>query len=341
MNRDLKKIIIDGRFLQQRLTGVQRFAVENLKRLAKRSDLSIIVAVPPAVTEFPVTGENLVYEKIGTHSETRWEQFDLARYCKKKKLPLLCLCNTAPMRYRATVVLHDIYWLDTKKSETDFKHRLKSKLMIRSFIYKNKGLFTVSEFSAQQIKARFPRTKPVVLCSGWEHVQDWEETPVEGIPTSFYLSVGSLKPNKNFNYILHLAKNSPDQNFVIVGEKSGQIECYLNKNGLKNCHFTGYLSDGQIKWLYARCEGFILPSLYEGFGLPPLEAVACGCKKLFLSDIPVFREIYGGAANFFDPLDFEHTANQFLGRLQHEKSNHYGVFDRNRPEYYGSTASVS
>ncbi len=69
------------------------------------------------------------------------------------------------------------------------------------------------------------------------------------------------------------------------------------------CIFTGYVDDGQLAYLYRHCEGFILPSLYEGFGIPPLEALACGCRTLLLSDIPVFREVYGNVANFCDPYD--------------------------------------
>ncbi|MDE5566473.1 MAG: glycosyltransferase, partial [Anaeroplasmataceae bacterium] len=68
-----------------------------------------------------------------------------------------------------------------------------------------------------------------------------------------------------------------------------------------------YISNEELAYLYRNCQAFILPSFYEGFGLPPLEALFCGCKNLILSDIPVFREIYGEVANFFNPLDYENT----------------------------------
>ncbi len=78
---------------------------------------------------------------------------------------------------------------------------------------------------------------------------------------------------------------------------------------LKNVIFTDYVTDEQLKWLYENCYGFILPSLYEGFGMPPLEAAGAGCRRLYLSDIPVFREIYDGCAKFFNPNDYENTVN--------------------------------
>ncbi len=310
----VRELIVDGRFLQQQTTGVQRFAVEIMKGLAGCKEFFFTVAVPGSVEEFPFAADNIRFEKVGKHGGIRWEQFDLARYCKKRKLPLLCLCNTIPIRCRAFIVLHDTLWLDLNKSETDPWLRRKSQWMIHSFANRNLALFTVSEFSAARIRAHYPRSRPIVLGNGWEHVKEWKETAVEGLPQNFYLSVGSIKPHKNFGYVLALAKNCPEKNFVIVGGKNQKTESFLTENGLKNCFFTGYLDDGSLKWLYARAEGFILPSLYEGFGIPPLEAVACGCKKLFLSDIPVFKEVYGDVANFFDPNDQTHTADLDAGK---------------------------
>lgn len=303
MNKTQEKrtVLIDGRYLEQHMTGVQRFASEIVKRLPCAKDLTFRVAVPAGVKELPPPLENVTFVRVGKRGGTLWEQVDLARYAKKQNLPLLCLCNAAPMRVRAFVVLHDLVWLDVPKSYVVRGWRMKSKLMIKSVLKKNAGLFTVSNFSAERIRARFPKANPVVLGNGWEHVKDWKEEAVSGLPEEFYLSVGSVLPHKNFLYILRLAGLLPDKNFVIVGEKNPIFQEYLEENKVKNCFFTGYLNDGNLKWLYARCKGFLLPSRYEGFGIPPLEAIACGSKKLFLSDIPVFREVYGDAANYFDP----------------------------------------
>ena len=65
---------------------------------------------------------------------------------------------------------------------------------------------------------------------------------------------------------------------------------------------AGYLRDTEIKTLMKHCEAFLFPSLYEGFGIPPLEAAAAGAPRLILSDIPVLREICGEAAYYIDPL---------------------------------------
>ena len=305
----MKELILDGRFLEQPLTGVQRFAVEILKEFAKIDDLHVIVAMPSNAKPMPLEAKNIEFVRVGSRGGTLWEQFDLPKFCRKKKLPLLCTGNTAPFFYRSNVVLHDVLWLDMKTYAPKRSWTFKSRVMIRSFVYRSKNLFTVSAFSSDRIKQNFRKIKkaPVVLYNGYEHIFDWREERMENLPKSFYLAVGSVYPHKNFKYILHLAKNNPDVNFVIAGKKNTDYEAFLEQNHITNCFFTGYVSDGQLFWLYKNCEGFLLPSLYEGFGIPPLEAVACGCRKIILSDIPVFHEIYGDCATYFDPLNYDNT----------------------------------
>ncbi len=289
--------------MAQPLTGIQRFTYEILKRFARMEEVKVIVAAPPDASAPEAVAENIEYVTVGKHTGTRWEQCDLPKFCKQKNLPLLCTGNNAPILYRSYVVLHDVLWLDMKQCAPKRSWGIKSKWMIRSFIYRNCGLFTVSAFSASRIKSLFPKLKrdPVVVYNGAEHVAQWKETPVEGLPQTFYLSVGSVYAHKNFMFVLNLAKKHPLSAFVIAGKKNVTYDAFLAENHLSNCYFTGYMNDGQLAYLYRRCEGFILPSLYEGFGIPPLEAVACGCRKIFLSDIPVFREVYGDSAIYFDP----------------------------------------
>lgn len=297
------KFILNGRFMAQPFSGVQRFTCEVLKEFARMKDVEVTVALPPDAAAPTVLSENINYITVGKHTGTRWEQFDLPRFCKRKKLPLLCTGNNAPVRCRSYVVLHDVLWLDMKKYAPKRSWSVKSKLMIRSFIYRSLKVFTVSEFSAERIHSLFPKCKelPTVVYNGIEHVSAWKEEEVGGLPQKFYLSVGSVYAHKNFAFVLRLAKKYPDLTFVIVGKKNVSYDAFLAENHIANCIFTGHMSDGQLAFLYRRCEGFILPSLYEGFGIPPLEAVACGCRKIFLSDIPIFHEVYGDSAAYFDP----------------------------------------
>ena len=108
----------------------------------------------------------------------------------------------------------------------------------------------------------------------------------------FYFSLGSKSPHKNYKFIIECAKNNPDDIFVVSGNMNNSVfNNVKEEEEIKNVIYTGYLNDEQLVTLYKECKAFIFPSLYEGFGIPPLEALTVGCKKIILSNIPVFKEI--------------------------------------------------
>lgn len=317
----MHELIVDGKFLAQRITGVQRFSREVLRELSLFDNLKITVAMPENATvpegDFP----NCEFVKVGRLKGNLWEQFSLPRFCKKKKLPLLCMGNIAPISYKSYVVIHDVTFKE-KSIPNSKLWSLKYSFLVKRFIYKTKAIFTDSEFTKSRIKHFYKKLKsePIVVYLGNEHINRLETECMKGLPENYYLSVGSVNPNKNFKYVLHLAKNNPNVNFVIAGSLNSSFEEFIRENGISNCFFTGYVSNEQLVWLYQNCNGFILSSLYEGFGMPPLEAVAAGCRKLYLSDIPVFREIYEGCATFFNPNDYENTVDLQNG-IVFEESN--------------------
>lgn len=304
----MRELIVDGKFLAQKMTGVQRYALEVLRRLSDFEDLNVTVVMPKngkiPEGDFP----HCRFVKAGLFKNNLWEQWSLLRICRKMKLPLLCMGNMMPLFYKNSyVVLHDVTYRKKAFSRSAL-WALKYKLLVRAFVYRCKRLITVSEFSKSEILRYYPKLKkePRVISPGGDHAGGQPLQAVD-IPTPFYYSVGSINKNKNFIYILHLAKNNPDKTFVVSGDQNLEFSTFIEQNGIKNCIFTGYLDHSRIGWLYKHCEGFILPSLYEGFGLPPLEAIVMGCRNIYLSDIPVFREIYGETARFFSPQDYVQT----------------------------------
>lgn len=304
----MKSIIVNGKFLAQRITGVQRACLEILRQLAQISDLEILVPMPKNAEIPEGDFKNCRFIKVGNFKGNLWEQISLPRFCKKTKLPLICLGSLAPVFYKSHLLLHDVTFCE----KSDFNKKLwslKYRILVRLIIYKTQTVFTVSEFSKERIKFFYPKLKksPVVIYDGSEHINRINPKEITELPNKFFLAVGSVNGNKNFKYILHLAKNNPDKNFVIAGKINMSFMDFIDKNCIKNCFFTGYIEDSQLVYLYKNCIAFILPSFYEGFGLPPLEAVASGCRALYLSDITVFREVYGDTAQFFDPLDYKNT----------------------------------
>lgn len=125
----------------------------------------------------------------------------------------------------------------------------------------------------------------------------------------FLLSVGTIEPRKNLVSLVRaftqvLKQISTPLKLVIVGKQgwlTDPLFAEVESSGIKDLVvFSGYLSDDELCALYSSCLLFIYPSIYEGFGLPPLEAMACGASVI-TSSIPSLRETTGSAAYLFDP----------------------------------------
>lgn len=132
------------------------------------------------------------------------------------------------------------------------------------------------------------------------------------LPDNYILFVGNVKPNKNLNALVNvlprLCSQYPDLHLVIVGKKEGFImqdqslfaEINSNKLLQDRVRFTGYVATEHLPVIYAMANVFAFPSLYEGFGFPPLEAMACGCP-VAASNRASIPEICGDAAIYFNP----------------------------------------
>ena len=218
---------------------------------------------------------------------------------------LLSLCNLAPILYPGYVTIHDIGF-KTHGEHLNAKFRTWYKLVTKLNIKRYKHIFTVSNFSKNEIIENY-KIKPeriTVTYNSAEHLKNIK--PDESIlkrlnleNRDFYFSLGSRSPHKNHKYIENLAKNNVKEIFVVTGKNNKVFESEKEEN-INNMIYTGYLSDEEIVALYKNCKAFIFPSLYEGFGIPPLEAITMGCKNILVSDIEVFREIYGESVNYID-----------------------------------------
>ena len=108
-----------------------------------------------------------------------------------------------------------------------------------------------------------------------------------------------LEPNKNFKWIADMANNNPNEKFVIAGSINEKI--FAEGIGFRcpdNMKLIGYVSDEEGKTLMRDCKVFLFPSIYEGFGMPPLEAMSAGAKHIVVSDIPVMHEIFGNSVDY-------------------------------------------
>lgn len=148
-----------------------------------------------------------------------------------------------------------------------------------------------------------------------------------GIGDDFLLAVGTLEPRKNLSLLVGAFEQitrerlRPNTQLVIAGGRgwlSGALFAAIEKSPARDrILLTDYLHDEDLRALYASCRAFIYPSIYEGFGLPPLEAMACGAPVI-ASRIPALTEIAGPAALFFDPKSVDELTQRILELLDHE-----------------------
>lgn len=301
-------IIINGRFLTQGITGVQRFAheiIRELDKIVKPGKYKILV--PKNIIYNKLKYKNIEIEVCGNFVGHLWEQLELPFYVKKYDGKLLNLCNTAPIINPGIVAIHDI---QTRVHPEFFSKRfaLWYNIMNKFNIKNSKKIITVSEFSKSEIVKyyKIPKEKISVIYNGWQHMNRIKEdnsilNRLNVKIEEYILGVSSMNPNKNFKYILELAKLHPEYRFVIVGKKNNDVFKDGSIEELKNLTWTGYVNDEELKSLYTNAKAFVFPSFYEGFGIPPLEAIACGCKNIFVSNTSCLPKIYLENVTYLEP----------------------------------------
>lgn len=320
-NRDM--ILINGNFLCRSLTGIERFAFETCRQLdsllseKKESGLNVSILIPPNARIFPdFTNIHPIVSKTALKSFPKWDMITVKKEAERLNAIPLNFSNTAPLGKNCGIsFLHDIYAKDFPADFVTFKDKL---IRIYScFHYRNIAknalcILTVSEFSKNQIHKAYPteKSKIHVLPNGWEHFNTVQEAPsiFDRFPQlsekKFFFTLGSLQKRKNLRWILDYASKNPEQIFAISGKPIGGMKSseLADLQKLGNVIFLGYVSDGEVKALMKNCTAFVFPSYYEGFGIPPLEALSTGAK-IIVSDSASLPEIYGDTAAYINPYN--------------------------------------
>jgi glycosyltransferase involved in cell wall biosynthesis len=184
-------------------------------------------------------------------------------------------------------------------------------------------IFTDSDYTRQDMvrTLNVPSDKmSVVYCAA--DIDPSALEPVEHPYRRFLLYVGRHSPYKNLLRLCdahqQLLAAQPDLGLVFAGRINAEAEVtksYCDARGYRNISFTGYLSNGQRDWLYKHAAAYVFPSLYEGFGLPGLEAMGYGAPVVS-SNATCLPEIYGDAAVYFDPSDVGQMAGAISSLLE-------------------------
>lgn len=201
------------------------------------------------------------------------------------------------------VTVHDLNYLYGRNAFSTWRHHRRTLALLR----RTDQIVAISHYTAGDVKARLGWTGPLqVIHNGARSFMDAPRHPLPGWADAderpFLYHLSRMSPSKNPQAIIDLARAWPEMLFVLCGPPSDDAKRLRAHVKLPNVQFHLGIDDAQKAWAYARCTGFLFPSLTEGFGLPPIEAMHFG-KPVFLARRTCLPEIGGDAADYFDDFD--------------------------------------
>ncbi len=311
---------VDAHAIGQHLTGNETY-VRNLLNcfatLDRKADFVTYLSRDTAFGEVPAR----FHKRLVAVNPFVRLGFDLPRRLRQDRPDVLHVQYTAPLFCRTPLVVsvHDVSFLEHPEYFTSFRSN-QLRYTVQRTVKAAARVLTPSEFSKRSILKAYglDEDKVVVLpngvCSSFrplarETAQRWVQSALD-LAVPFVLSVGDLQPRKNHLGLIRafeqLVRAHPQltHHLVIAGKESwhaSEIRDAAKKSGMADrIHFTGFVSEEDLLRLYGACDLFVYPSFYEGFGLPILEAMACG-RAVACSNTSAMPEVADSAALLFDP----------------------------------------
>ena len=295
------------------MTGSQRFAIELCREFKKIYLGKILFVSPDNIMHQEIADEFGVQTMGRLGKGMSWEQIELPILLWKLGSPLLInLCSLAPIVYHNNIVavldlsfhLHPEWF--SKSFSTLYN------IIVPRAAANAKKVITISESSKNEITSYF-RVRAANIDIIYPSVSSvFLDADLINNPNQYgdyILAVSSIDPRKNFSGLIQAFKkgNFGQTKLLIVGSEHKVFADNSLKNlidGDERIVFTGYVNDERLVGLYKNALLFAYPSLYEGFGIPPLEAMACGCPTL-VSNTTSLPEVCGDASVYVDPYDID------------------------------------
>jgi glycosyltransferase involved in cell wall biosynthesis len=265
-----------------------------------------LLAPPGATCDLKLA--KIEFRVVGRGNGHMWEQSYFA--AQSQGGVTLCPANSGPLfRRRQLVIIHDaaVY-----KAAAGYRWRYRAfHRSLGRLLSKTARIATVSEFSRRELSRvlRMQSSEILLASNGADHLSSTEPdfTVFDRFsinPFRYFVTVGLSNANKNIELAVQAFKklNRPGASLVIVGQGHARVVGARQLEQFPGLITVGRLTDGEIVALFRRAAAFIFPSRYEGFGLPPLEAMAQGCPVL-ASTAGAVVEVCGGAALHFHPDD--------------------------------------
>lgn len=262
-------------------------------------------------------------EQIGFKNFLDNLQPDLVHFCMPQQ----------PIFYkgRRVTTMHDMTLLNTYNSDKNWLI-FHAKQLVGRFVFKRVAkisdhVITISKNTKREFQqfSHIPDNKISVVYEAAE-AKLGSLVPYEGLPfKEFILYVGQQPDYKNIRRLMQahqrMLETKPELGLVLVGRMNPDTKAnkaWVEKQDFKNIHFTGFLEDTQRDWLFTKARAYVFASLMEGFGLPPLEAMAYG-TPVVSSNTSCMPEILGEAAEYFNPLNVDDIASKTLRVIGDER----------------------
>jgi len=315
------RFAVDAHAIGRHLTGNEVYVRSLLNALSGQIQDHELIAYVSAASAEQYIPSNIRTRRIATNPFLRLG-FDLGMRCRQDRPDLLHVQYTAPLACPVPVVVsvHDVSFLEHPEYFTRDR-AVQLQFTVRRTVYRAARILTGSEFSkASILKVYGDLAEEKVVVVPNAAASEFRPIPREtaaaavrerlNIAAPFVLSVGDLQPRKNqiglIRAFARMIRAFPQlkQNLVLAGKETwfaDQVHRAARESGIADrIQFFGFVSDSDLLQLYNACDLFVFPSFYEGFGLPALEAMACG-RAVVCSHTSALPEVVDGAAILFDP----------------------------------------
>ena len=318
---------INGLFFTQRTTGVHRFARQLLAEIDSiciKDEIKVVVPMGTTVPKY----KNILVVEFGKQHGLLWEQIDFPRFLNKYRGVGVNLCNSQPIIKPGIICIHDVAYKTHPEYFKTFHGKMSvawHRLVYRLAAWSKYPILTVSYFSKYSIIDAYGviPSRIHVVSNGWQHINEIasDEKVLKKYnlkEKTFYFTLGNINYNKNTRWVIEYAQKHPKDIFVLSGIRVKNS--HVDVDTVKNVKWLGYLSDSEIVTLYKYCKAFIFPSIHEGFGIPPMEALSQGAK-IIVANTTCLPEIYRGSAIYIDPYDTDINLEEKLNSEKLEKAD--------------------
>lgn len=331
------KVLIDLTSLADNFSGIERFALSITKELItdqSRSDIEYILVFKNEVhKDFSAEQNNVKKIIVRGKNKLIFNQLQLPLKLATIKADYYFFpAFPAPFFFfnrNAISAIHDVGCWDCPGKNKRYM-TLYFKLMYRKAALGHKKVVTVSQFSKDRISKILKKNPDeiVVIYDGlsdcfanfyYDKEQDMKAKEVYGLPERYILCLSTLEPRKNMRLLVEAFSELTKEkiintNLVLAGRKGWLMDdllSNLDKEIVERIHFTGFVDDDLLPYVYGNAQVFVFPSVYEGFGVPPIEAMSMGIPVIS-SDAASLPEVLGESAYYFENRNLNELKKQIV-----------------------------